>query len=108
MRLTRSAETNYLKSSGLLTLVLMFGVSDVFAVCPPGTEAPIFCDTYDCYCSAADCTQDPPILCQEGNGKNNTPMRAVWDLTSKNLNNNFDCGSEFNLEDTLQVFSEPF
>jgi len=68
----------------------------------------IFCDDYDCWCNTNPCGQDPPTTCGPDDDKHNLSMRAIWVTTSQNDRNGNYCGSEFNLEDTLQVFSEPF
>jgi hypothetical protein len=79
-----------------------------WAVCPSGQPNQIFCDDYDCYCAGGYCQQNPPAKCPEDAAKTNGPMLQVWVLTSKNLANGNACGSTWNLEDSLQVFSEPF
>lgn len=78
------------------------------AVCPSGLTPEIFCDDFDCYCQDSPCHQSPPGKCVPGAPKDNAPMRQVWLLTSVNEFDNSGCGSQFNIEDTLLVFSEPF
>ncbi|MBI4579918.1 MAG: hypothetical protein HY718_09465 [Planctomycetes bacterium] len=76
------------------------------AVCPSGFVNEIFCDDYDCYCPehSFPCVDKCPLDAE----KSNTPMRTVWATTSRNDANTNKCGSEFNIEDTLLAFSEPF
>ncbi|HSW46981.1 MAG TPA: hypothetical protein VLM89_15570 [Phycisphaerae bacterium] len=82
--------------------------TSVLAVCPSGMSPQVFCDDFDCYCNPSPCSQNPPGKCALDAAKANTPMRQVWVRTSRNSANNNICGSEFNIEDTLPVFSEPF
>lgn len=95
---------------GIVVAVVAVAVfpGGVSAVCPAGVGSEIFCDDYDCYCNGGGCGLDPPVKCSEGMDKNNGSMRKVWVLTSRNTANGLPCGSEFNIEDSLQVFSEPF
>lgn len=101
--------TGWLTPLGAAVLALVMA-NTALGVCPSGLPDQIFCEDFDCYCAGADCTQDPPIKCPEDRSvpKSNGPVRQLWLRTSRNENNNNICGSEFNLEDTLVVYSYPF
>ncbi len=88
-----------------------FGPDRAAAVCPSGLTNQIFCDDMDWYCTRSTCGADPSLPCPPDGScpKSVAPPRAVWPRTGRDCGGNIPSAeAEVSVEDTLEVFSEPF